>query len=204
MLPLDEGLSPHAQASAESARPEGGCVPPRRPMIGPIVDTAFRTGLCLLALPAALVLASLWVMLLVLCGAPQAWIDRTYTGFARFALWVAGTRIEVRGLEYVRRGQAYVVVPNHESDWDPVVLMAALKQLRVRAVIKEQASRIPIFGHALLLTGNVRVERTHTPDDIRRIREAMAVRRPDVSMSSTLKVHARGTAGCMRSRRARS
>jgi hypothetical protein len=39
-------------------------------MIGPIVDTAFRTGLCLLTLPAALVLASLWVMLLVLCGAP--------------------------------------------------------------------------------------------------------------------------------------
>ena len=182
MSPLDKGLSPHVQASAESARPKDGCDPPRRPMIGPIVDTAFRTGLCLLALPAGLVLASFWVMLLVLFGAPQAWIDRTYTGFARFALWVAGTRIEVRGPEYVRAGQAYVVVPNHESDWDPVVLMAALKQLRVRAVVKEQAARIPIFGRALLLTGNVRVERTHTPDDVRRIREAMAARRPDVSM----------------------
>jgi len=121
-------------------------------------------------------------MLLVLIGAPQAWIDRAYTGFAHFARWVAGTRIEVSGLEHVRPGQAYVVVPNHESDWDPVVLMGALKQLRLRAVIKEQAARIPIFGRALLLTGNVRVERTHAAEDVQRIREAMATRRPDVSM----------------------
>jgi 1-acyl-sn-glycerol-3-phosphate acyltransferase len=121
-------------------------------------------------------------MLLALIGAPSGWVDRAYTGFARFAVWVAGTRIEVNGLDHVRPGQAYVVVPNHESDWDPVVLMAALKQLRVRAVIKEQAARIPIFGRALLRTGNVRVERTHTAEDVQRIRQAMAARRPDVSM----------------------
>jgi 1-acyl-sn-glycerol-3-phosphate acyltransferase len=130
----------------------------------------------------ALVFASFWVMLLVLVGGPRAWIDQAYTGFARFALWVAGTRVEVSGLEHVRPGQAYVVVPNHESDWDPVVLMAALKQLRLRAVIKEQAARIPIFGRALLRSGNVRVERTDTATDVQRIREAMDARRPDVSM----------------------
>src|SRR3990172_3009288 len=112
-------------------------------------------------------------MLLVLVRAPQAWIDRTYTGFGRFGLWVAGPRLMVSGLEHVRPAEAYVVVPNHESDWDPVVLMAALKQLRLRAVVKEQAARVPIFGHALLLTGNVRVERTRTSEDVRRIGEAM-------------------------------
>jgi 1-acyl-sn-glycerol-3-phosphate acyltransferase len=121
-------------------------------------------------------------MLLVRIGAPQARVDRAYTGFARFALWVAGTRVELSGLEHVRPGQAYVVVPNHESDWDPVVLMGALRQLRLRAVVKEQAARIPLFGRALLRTGNVRVERTHTAEDVQRIREAMTTRRRDVSM----------------------
>jgi 1-acyl-sn-glycerol-3-phosphate acyltransferase len=121
-------------------------------------------------------------MLLALLGAPPAWIDHAYTGFARFALWVAGTRVEVHGLEHLRPGEAHVVVPNHESDWDPVVLMAALKQLRLRAVIKEQATRIPLFGPALLRTGNVRVERTDTAADVQRLREAMAARRRDVSM----------------------
>jgi hypothetical protein len=33
---------------------------------------------------------------------------------------------------------------------------------RLRAVVKEQAARIPIFGRALLRTGNVRIERTDT------------------------------------------
>ncbi len=193
-----EGLRHRAGRCAEARRPgpsrlfrehparvgaarhlAGGTTPPA---FGAVLDTAFRTGVGLLVLPAALVLASLWVVLLVSLGAPQTWIDRAYTGFARFALWIAGTRVEVRGLEHVRPGQAYVVVPNHESDWDPVVLMAALKQLRVRAVIKDQTARIPIFGSALLRTGNVRVERTHTAGDVQRIRETMAARDPDVSM----------------------
>jgi 1-acyl-sn-glycerol-3-phosphate acyltransferase len=151
-------------------------------MPGAVLDVVFRTGVGLLALPPAVLLASLWAMLLVLIGAPPAWVDRTYTGFARFALWLAGTRVEVNGLEHVRPDQAYVVVPNHESDWDPVVLMAVLRRLRLRAVIKEQAARIPIFGRALLGTGNVRVQRTHTAADVQRLREAMAARRPDVSM----------------------
>jgi 1-acyl-sn-glycerol-3-phosphate acyltransferase len=60
--------------------------------------------------------------------------------------------------------------------------MAALPSLRLRAVVKDQAARIPVFGRALLLSGNVRVERTHTAADVQRLREAMAVRRPDVSM----------------------
>jgi 1-acyl-sn-glycerol-3-phosphate acyltransferase len=163
-------------------RPESaGADAPRR-IHDRALDTALRTSIGLLVLPAALVMASLWVMLLVLIGAPQRWIDRAYSGFARFALWVAGTRVEVNGLEHVRRGQAYVVVPNHESDWDPVVLMAALERLRLRAVVKEQAARIPIFGHALLRTGNVRVARTHTTGDVQRIRDTMAARAPDVSM----------------------
>jgi 1-acyl-sn-glycerol-3-phosphate acyltransferase len=182
MLSFSERLRPHGAASAETTRPERGCSPARPLILGTVLDPIVRTTVCLLVVPAGLVLASLWVMLLVLVGAPHAWIDRTYTGFARFALWAAGTRTDVRGLEHVRPGQAYVIVANHESDWDPVVLMAALKQLRLRAVIKEQAARVPIFGRALLLTGNVRVERTHTAEDVQRIREAMAARRPDVSM----------------------
>jgi 1-acyl-sn-glycerol-3-phosphate acyltransferase len=171
---------PRIQAGVETARSERGRA--RAARLGAIADTVFRTAIALLILPAGLLLASLWVVFLALAGAPRAWIDRAYTGFARFALWVAGTCVEVTGLEHVRPGQAYVVVPNHESDWDPVVLIAALKPLRLRAVIKDQAARIPVFGRALLLTGNVRVERTHTTADVQRLREAMAARRPGVSM----------------------
>jgi len=133
-------------------------------------------------LPVALVLAALSAIGLVALKAPPSWIDRVYTAFTRLCLQVAGTRVEVHGLEHIVPGQAYVVVPNHESDWDPVVLMAALPQLRLRAVLKEQIARLAVVGRALLMTGNVRVERTDTVSDVRRIREGMAARRPDVSM----------------------
>lgn len=170
-------LSP-VVASGKAVRPDRGRPSAQRVTL----DAALRTAVALLVLPAALCLASVWALLLVLVGAPQTWIDRAYTGFARFALWVGATRTEIRGLEYLEPGQAYVVVPNHESSWDPVVLFAALSQLRLRAVVKEEAARIPVFGHALLLTGNVRVERTHTAADVQRIRTAMAARPSDVSM----------------------
>jgi 1-acyl-sn-glycerol-3-phosphate acyltransferase len=179
---LGDRLSPRVRVGVEARRPAGGCAPEGAPTLGAVLDTGFRTGVGLLVLPAALVVASLWVILLALVGAPATRVDGVYTGFARFALWVAGTRLEVRGLEHVGPGRTYVVVPNHESDWDPVALVAALKPLRLRAVIKDQAARIPIFGHALLRTGNVRVERTHTAADVQRIRATMAARRPDVSM----------------------
>jgi 1-acyl-sn-glycerol-3-phosphate acyltransferase len=175
-------LSARTPATAAKARPEYDHSQAPASTLDARLDTAVRTTIGLLVLPPALVLASCWVMLLVLIGGPPAWIDHAYIGFARFALWVAGTRVEVHGIDHLQPGQAYVVVPNHESDWDPVVLMAALRQLRLRAVIKEQVARIPLFGPALLRTGNVRVERTDTATDVQRLREAMAARRPDVSM----------------------
>jgi 1-acyl-sn-glycerol-3-phosphate acyltransferase len=182
MPSLSEKISPRVRAKAATTRPDDGRALTKRPTLGAVLDTAFRTTVGLLVLPPTLVLASVWVVLLALIGAPLPWIDHAYTGFARLALWVAGTRVHATGLEHMRPGHAYVVVPNHESDWDPVVLMAVLRQLRLRAVVKEQIARIPIFGHALVRTGNVRVERTHTAADVQRIREAMTTRRPDVSM----------------------
>lgn len=165
----------------ETIRPDGECTA-ERPTLVATLDTALRTAVGVAVLPAVLIGVSSGVTVLVLAGAPNAWVDRLYTGFARFALWVGGTRVEASGLEHIVPGQAYVVVPNHESDWDPPVHMATLARLRLRAIIKEQMIRIPVFGRALLLSGNVRVERTRTAEDVERIRAVMAKRRPDVSM----------------------
>lgn len=153
-----------------------------RPPIAEELGSLLRTGACLFVLPLALVIASAAAIVLALLRAPPPWIDRLYTAFTRLCVRMAGTRIEVHGEDHLVPGQAYVVVPNHESDWDPVVLMAALPSLRLRAVLKEQIARLAIVGRALLLTGNVRVERRDTVGDVRRIQEGMAARRREVSM----------------------
>jgi 1-acyl-sn-glycerol-3-phosphate acyltransferase len=85
-------------------------------------------------------------------------------------------------MEHVRPEVSYVVVANHESDWDPVVLFSALRSLAMRAVIKDEMMRMPILGRALALSGNVRVTRDGALGDVERLQTVMADRPRDVSI----------------------
>lgn len=142
----------------------------------------WRALACLVIVPAALIAASTCVLVLALVRAPAAWIDRLYSGFGRFCLAVAGTQVEIRGLEHIESGCAYVVVANHESSWDPIVLLAALRHIPVRFIVKQQLAHAPVLGPALMHSGNVCVERTNTAGDTERIRHEMTRRRHDVSI----------------------
>ncbi len=146
------------------------------------IDTGLRTLVFLVLFPAAMVVCSLQIIVLALVGAPRPRIDRIYIQFARFCTRIAGTRIETHGTAHIVPGQAYVIVANHESNLDPLVLMAMLEGLAVRFIVKKLLIRIPIFGQALLASGNVMVERTNTPGDLRRIRGVMIQRDPGVSI----------------------
>jgi len=146
------------------------------------LDWVFRTALSVLIVPAAAIVLSICVLFRVLRGAPRSKIDGFYWTMGRIALRVGGTRLEVHGLENIRPGQGYVVVPNHESNWDPLALLAALTGTPVRFVVKKEISDIPIFGWAITQTGSVRVERTGGQSDMDRIRERMGTRAPEISM----------------------
>lgn len=143
--------------------------------------TALRTVVSIVVLPVALMLYSAGAWLTASLGGSRERVNAFYRSFARTCLRVAGTRLEVRGLDELEPGQAYVVVPNHESNWDSVGLVAALNG-NVRFVAKRQIIRIPVFGHALLATGNVMVDRANTREDVERIRRGMQERPVDVSV----------------------
>jgi len=146
------------------------------------IDTGLRTLVCLTVLPAALIACCLWILILAAVGAPRKRVDAVYHGFARLCVRVAGTRIVSEGRENIDPSRAYVIVPNHESSWDPVMQMAVMDQLAVRFVVKKEMIRIPIFGNALMASGSVRVERKDTKGDTKRIQEGMLQRDPGVSM----------------------
>ncbi len=146
------------------------------------VDTPLRTIFCILVLPPGLILASLLGLVLALFGATQRRVNIAYTGYARFCLLMGATRLEVAGLKRLDLDRAYVIVSNHESNWDLPAIAAGLSKLIVRYVAKKQVMQIPIFGQALRLTGNVRVVRTQTAKDIERIRKGMMRRAKEVSV----------------------
>ena len=150
--------------------------------LSPRLDTVLRTTACLLIIPAATIALSLCALYRVLRGAPRSKVDRVYWIFGKMILRVGGTRLEVHGLEKIEAGQGYVVVPNHESNWDPPSLLAALTGTPLRFIVKREISDVPIFGWAVIQTGSVRVERTGDQSDVDRIRERMEKRPLDTSM----------------------
>ena len=146
------------------------------------IETGLRTAVALVVVPLAVVFYSSAVVASALAGASTATQHRFFVSFGRLCLRVGGTQLQVHGIENVVEGQPCVVVANHASDWDPPCILAALPRVFIRFVVKQELMRIPIFGHALRLSGNVRVVRTQTAADVERIRAAMGRRAQDVSM----------------------
>ena len=143
---------------------------------------AVRSVVVAVLVPTVMALASLAAIAMALCGASSRRIHLCYTGFARSGLWIARTRLEVHGAENADPERAYVVVMNHESNWDPLCVVAALPRVLIRFVAKQQIMQIPVLGHALRATGNVTVVRKRDAGDVRRLRQTMDTRDASVSM----------------------
>ncbi len=147
-----------------------------------VLDTALRTIVAWLVLPAGIVLHSLAAIGVALATHSQQRVHRVYRSFGRMCLWVGGTELRVFGAERIEKGRSYVVVSNHESNWDPPCILAGLPDVNLRFVAKRQVTLIPVFGQALQLTGNVIVNRNHSAGDAGRISSGMKALDPEVSI----------------------
>ena len=71
---------------------------------------------------------------------------------------ILGIRIEAYGLEWIRKGTPYVIMPNHASFIDGPLVMLFIPGA-ARAVLKKSVLRIPIVGTAMRFVGFVPVDR---------------------------------------------
>ncbi|KQM36875.1 1-acyl-sn-glycerol-3-phosphate acyltransferase [Microbacterium sp. Leaf203] len=73
-------------------------------------------------------------------------------------------RIEIRGAENLPSEGAYVIAPNHNSEFDPVIVAVAVWRLgrAPRFMAKESLFKVPVLGAALRATGMVPVPRAST------------------------------------------
>lgn len=74
--------------------------------------------------------------------------------------WFA--KIEVRGAQNLPRQGAYVLAPNHHSEFDPLTVAVATWRMgrAPRFMAKESLFRVPVLGAAMRKTGMVPVSRT--------------------------------------------
>lgn len=93
-------------------------------------------------------------------------------------------KIDVQGAEKVPREGAYVIAPNHYSEFDPLVVAVAVWRAGrlPRFMAKESLFRVPVLGAVLRATGMVPVAR----------QSSAAAARETLNASETLVEHGRG------------
>lgn len=89
----------------------------------------------------------------------------------RFGLWAAGVRINVRGLDQLDDQQNYLFMPNHNSNVDPPIVVAALGR-DVIMMGKASLFRIPVLGWLMRFVGFVPIAREDRAAAIDSVEEA--------------------------------
>ena len=78
--------------------------------------------------------------------------------WARTILFLSGVVVEREGIENLLKDASQVIVANHQSAFDILVLHAYLP-LQFRWVSKKEVFKIPLFGWAMKLAGYVSMDR---------------------------------------------
>ena len=91
---------------------------------------------------------------------------------ARLALWLAGVRLEIRGLANVPRGRAAIYMPNHQSNCDAPVVFTNLPP--VLALVKQEFFRVPVMGAGMIARGFIPVDRRNRERAIASVERAVA------------------------------
>lgn len=98
----------------------------------------------------------------------------TYLGISGVRL--VGIKIDLIGLEYLRRGQNYIFMSNHVSNLDPPVLIPSIPG-RCSVLVKKELFRVPVLGTGMKQAHLVPVDRSNREAAIESVNAAIRVLR---------------------------
>jgi 1-acyl-sn-glycerol-3-phosphate acyltransferase len=119
-------------------------------LVAPCLFTAYVVSILLITLPV------LWLYLLL--GPAGRRGNRAAKQWSRLVLTLCGIRMRVTGLEHVKDIRAGILVANHASYIDPVVLMAAIPT-DFRFIAKRRLAGYPFIGTVIRRAGHVTIEK---------------------------------------------
>jgi 1-acyl-sn-glycerol-3-phosphate acyltransferase len=92
--------------------------------------------------------------------------------WARIMLAATNVRPVIRGREKITPGRSYVIVSNHQSEFDILAIVTTLG-IQYRWVIKKELRRVPLFGYALYASRNVFIDRRDRGQAVKGISEGV-------------------------------
>src|SRR5205807_8622201 len=105
----------------------------------------------------------------------------TAMAITRTAVWLTGTKVQVRGLEKIDPTGTYIFMSNHVSNMDPPILVTLIPR-RTSVLVKKELWRIPILGRAFTIGEFVPVLRRNRESATESIRRAGEVMRHGINM----------------------
>ena len=91
--------------------------------------------------------------------------------WAKTILWVAGIKVQTRGLENFNPDKPFVFMCNHQSNFDILVLFSALPA-QFRWIAKAELFKIPLFGQSMRGAGYISIERKDRKKAIKSLKQA--------------------------------
>ncbi len=120
-----------------------------------------RTALVLAILSVYVPVVGVCACLVAIARGSPAILYRLARPAVRFGLWLLGIRVVVEGLDKVGDARNLVVMANHASHLDGVVLFQGLG-IDFKVLAKKELFRIPALGWAMRLSGWIDIDRDAT------------------------------------------
>lgn len=119
----------------------------------------------------------------------RLWLLHRYSCFwAMFYIWANPFwKIDLEGKENIKKGQTYIIISNHQSAFD-IVLLHRL-WMHFKWVAKRELFRIPIIGWNLWLNKHIVIDRTSVRDARKMILEAQK----NLNMRNSVLIFPEGT-----------
>lgn len=104
------------------------------------------------------VICAIFAVLLSILVSPRA---GSYWGmiWARITCWITPINVKVHGRKNIVRGRSYVIVANHQTDFD-IFLLYAYLGLDFKWLMKKELRKIPFIGYASEKVGHIFVDRS--------------------------------------------
>jgi 1-acyl-sn-glycerol-3-phosphate acyltransferase len=78
----------------------------------------------------------------------------------------------IRGREKIIKGKSYIIISNHQSEYDILAIVTTLG-IQFRWIIKKELLKVPLFGYALYKSRNIFIDRGQGEAAMKSIREGL-------------------------------
>lgn len=117
-----------------------------------------------------------WTLFIVVTAFPisllgENQVHRYGIFWGRSCLWLAGSKIRVRGTEHIPQNRSAVYIANHQSNFDIPALYAGLP-FQFRWLAKKELFDVPLFGPAMRRCGYIPINRSDRRQALHSMNEA--------------------------------